>query len=633
MAERKIRNLTSDYLTCTICWDIFIQPKMLYCGHSYCAKCLEDYIRVIHRHRNCFECPVCRHLHTFDEGSTPEDVIQALSNDTVSLSILNALGIQGKPGTKGSNEQMQFTEVESDKYDSEQIQGSNFCTCARHRRKPLDVYCSKHDIIVCSECAALNHTEDGCDCAPATVVINKRLNALKCLVAQQVSDAAGLFESKNPGVKTVKSIHDEFQKSITEVEETLNELYRTFRKRVESLRIKARETIDKDLSSFDVRRLQEFLVERVKLLGTEATNTNPNEILKIISDLCVASSDLQTNIHDLAEKVRTGSLMKFADGDLNVLDAFVSAARQTMPGEFLTLEEMFKVEPDDKDFVIVTSSGSFLDFVDSDDESSEVSQQITFSAKCPDEEKCMLSGVALISNTAVVMVDQLNKKLKKFKLPEGRFLSELQLSDEPHQVTTLKESSIVAVTLWDASKILLISSDPVLSILQVLETEMEYIGITSHATGQLAAASIQSRRVDVLDIRNDEGTRGRRRETIFQSSRRRSFPDRLAATADGKIVVRNRRRHEVCCFSRRDLLWSRRLKTRISDITCFRGKVFAALRDRNDIVSFREDGQGKVDHLRQRQPLTHPWALDGFKDCLVVTEDTPSDLVHVFVFS
>lgn len=245
----------------------------------------------------------------------------------------------------------------------------------------------------------------------------------------------------------------------------------------------------------------------------------------------------------------------------------------------------------------------------------------------------MLSGVALVGNTAVVIVDQENRKLKKFKLPEGLFLNELKIDEEPHQVTTLRESSDVAVTLWDVPKVVIVSTDPVLHVLRIIETETEYIGITSHAVDCLAVASIQRRRIDVIQTKHTEGMRGKKRETIFQSSRRRSFPDRLAASTDGRVIIRNRRRHEVCCFSRQVLLWSRRLKTRISDITCFRGKVFASLRDKNDIISFRDDGQGPVDHLKQRQPVFHPWALDGFKDCLVVTEDSPSDLVHIFIFA
>lgn len=633
MADRKIRNLTSDYLTCTICWNIFTEPKMLQCGHSYCALCLVDYVKVVQRQRDCFECPVCRHPHYLPPESTPENVVQGLSNDTVSISILKALGIQDQVDTERNSELAHIVENESESSESGKIPGSSFCTCARHPEKQLDVYCCKHDIIVCSECAASGHNEGDCECSSAANVINKRLNALKCLVAQQASDASKLFECPNTDDKTVKSIHDEFQKSITEVEESFNETYRLFRKRVESLRLKARETIDKDLSSYNVRRLQDYLVERVKAVEIESADCNPNKVLDLISELCQSSSELQVNIHELSEKISSGALMKYAEGDLNVLDAFVSTVKQTLPGEFLSLEEVFKVDQDDKDFVIVTNSGQFLDNVDNDVGSQEISQQIMFSAKCPNEDKCMLSGVALIGNTAVVLADQENKKLKKFKLPEGRFLGELLMDYEPHQVATLRDTNSVAVTFWDVSKLVIVSTDPVLSVLRVLETDTEYIGVTSHVTDLLAAASIQCRRIDVLDTRVPDGFRDRRRETIFQSSRRRCFPDRLASTSDGSVIVRNRRRHEVCCYNRCNLLWSRRLKTKISDVTCFRGKVFASLRKRNDIVSFREDGQGQVEYLSQRQPISRPWALDGFKDCLVVTEDTPSDSVHVFVFA
>lgn len=633
LADRKIRNLTSDYLTCTICWNIFTQPKLLHCGHSYCANCLEDYVRVIHRQRDCFECPVCRHPHDIEHDSSPEAVIQALTNDTVSVSILKAIGLQDGINEEGTCDQVQVVETERDTCSSVLKPGNTFSACARHIEKPLDVYCSKHDIVVCAVCAELDHNEADCDGTSAAKVISKRLNALKCLAAQQASDASRLFECRNPDVKTVKIIHDDFQKSITEVEESFNEIYRIFRKRVESLRKKARETIDKDLSSSDVRRLQDYLVDSVKTFDTETSDANPNRMLQMISELCLVSSDLQVNIHDLAEKVKSGDLMKFAEGDLNVLDAYVSTVKQTLPDEFLSLDEIYKLEPDDKDFVVVTRSGSFLDFVENDEENAEISQQITFSARCPGEEKWMLSGVALQGNTSAVIVDQLNKKLKKFKIPEGRFLTELAMDHEPHQVCTLRESNNIAITLWDVPKVMIISTDPVLRVLKIIETDTEYIGITSHVVDSLVLASIQCRRVDVLDTRNPDGLNGKKRETIFQSSRRRSFPDRIAATANGRVMVRNRRRHEVCCFSRRDLLWSRRLKTKISDITCFRGKVFASLRDKNEVISFRDDGQGDVEYVKMRQQLTHPWALDGFKDCLIVTEDAPSDLVHVFVLA
>lgn len=45
-------------LTCSICFDIFTDPVTLTCGHSYCMKCLEDYLRGRAKTRK--DCPDCR---------------------------------------------------------------------------------------------------------------------------------------------------------------------------------------------------------------------------------------------------------------------------------------------------------------------------------------------------------------------------------------------------------------------------------------------------------------------------------------------------------------------------------------------------------------------------------------------
>ncbi|CDQ89137.1 unnamed protein product [Oncorhynchus mykiss] len=45
-------------LTCSICFDIFTDPVTLTCGHSYCMKCLEDYL--LGKAKTRKDCPGCR---------------------------------------------------------------------------------------------------------------------------------------------------------------------------------------------------------------------------------------------------------------------------------------------------------------------------------------------------------------------------------------------------------------------------------------------------------------------------------------------------------------------------------------------------------------------------------------------
>lgn len=46
---------------CPICWDEFKEPKLLNCCHSFCCKCLKNYVRR-NRGRSELACPLCRQV-------------------------------------------------------------------------------------------------------------------------------------------------------------------------------------------------------------------------------------------------------------------------------------------------------------------------------------------------------------------------------------------------------------------------------------------------------------------------------------------------------------------------------------------------------------------------------------------
>ncbi|KAL3890787.1 hypothetical protein ACJMK2_003065 [Sinanodonta woodiana] len=53
---------------CTICMNSFKNPKLITCHHSFCYKCLEDYVKV-NLCNGCFKCPICRtSIHLPDSG-------------------------------------------------------------------------------------------------------------------------------------------------------------------------------------------------------------------------------------------------------------------------------------------------------------------------------------------------------------------------------------------------------------------------------------------------------------------------------------------------------------------------------------------------------------------------------------
>lgn len=59
MAESPFFKL-QEQLTCTICLDLYINPKTLPCLHSFCLKCLEALPLVFQGDNYRMACPVCR---------------------------------------------------------------------------------------------------------------------------------------------------------------------------------------------------------------------------------------------------------------------------------------------------------------------------------------------------------------------------------------------------------------------------------------------------------------------------------------------------------------------------------------------------------------------------------------------
>ena len=634
MAERLVQNIASDYLTCSICWNIFTDPKMLSCGHSFCTQCLHDYIESVakSRSRDRFDCPICRY--TYKLEADPQEIVNSFSPDLTTIKILQAIGLDGtrlktvteKPG-------------DADKNDSDSLEQNRYCACEMHRGKKLEVYCSNHDVVVCSECAWRSHRGSECECSSAQEVILKRLTALKSLMSQQNEDAERLLKSRDPETKSVPNAQGEFLDSISKIETGFKDVCNKFAERLERLRTKVGSVIDKHPAIAEMKDLRENLEEKLNCFEDEEIGnieTNPNLSLRSLSELCEISSEYQRSIIELTEKIENHTVTKCLENDLNSLSTFVSCVSSALPSELLSAEDSLNQEDE---FVLVSKTGDCKDYEHKDDAFDSKYQQYVFSAKLPEEKQCMLSSAALIGTTAVVIVDQMNKKIKKFKIPEGRFLDSVQPPAEPHQVAVLKDSSDVIVTLWEEHSLLLLATDPKLVILRVLDTNAEYTGVTSHIADHFAVSSIRSKRVDVFGIsfvdRDDPQnyTTADNLQTVFKSHGKRCFPDRIASTGGGSIIVRNRRRNEVSCLTRDGIrLWSRRLLSSAADVTSIKGRVFATLQNKNAIVSFQEDGQGSLQFLAPERAFNKPWSIDGFKDCLVVTEDNSSEWVHLFVF-
>ncbi|EDM13372.1 tripartite motif protein 50, isoform CRA_a [Rattus norvegicus] len=103
-----------DQLQCPICLEVFKEPLMLQCGHSYCKNCLDS----LSEHLDSeLRCPVCRQ--SVDCSSSPPNVSLAR--------VIDALRLPG---------------------DTEP-------TVCVHHRNPLSLFCEKDQEFICGLCGLL----------------------------------------------------------------------------------------------------------------------------------------------------------------------------------------------------------------------------------------------------------------------------------------------------------------------------------------------------------------------------------------------------------------------------------------------------------------------------------------------
>lgn len=118
-----------EELTCSICYSIYEDPRVLPCSHTFCRNCLESVIRLSSNFsiwrplRLPLKCPNCR------------SIVEIPPSGTDSLPINFAL------------------KAIIEKY--QQDDHPDVATCSEHYRQPLNVYCLLDKKLVCGHCLTI----------------------------------------------------------------------------------------------------------------------------------------------------------------------------------------------------------------------------------------------------------------------------------------------------------------------------------------------------------------------------------------------------------------------------------------------------------------------------------------------
>ncbi|KAM3875093.1 E3 ubiquitin-protein ligase TRIM50-like [Diretmus argenteus] len=143
MERRQSLQSVEDQLMCPVCLDIFTEPLMLQCGHSYCRCCVRSMTMDL---LGQLQCPVCRCA--VDGDSPPLNVSLARIIEAV-----QDVSVSGR------------AQLES---------------CPQHHN-PLSLYCEDERALICGLCGSIG-AHRGHKITPVTSVYSRMKEDISCLM-------------------------------------------------------------------------------------------------------------------------------------------------------------------------------------------------------------------------------------------------------------------------------------------------------------------------------------------------------------------------------------------------------------------------------------------------------------------
>ncbi|XP_053566077.1 tripartite motif-containing protein 59 [Bombina bombina] len=257
-----------EELTCSICYSIFEDPRILPCSHTFCRNCLES---VINSSENYLwrpsmlrlTCPSCR-----------------------GIAELSATGIRGLPVNFALKSIIE-------KYNPNDHCGTT--KCPEHPKQPLNVFCLKDRTLVCGHCLTVgHHTGHPIDDLQSAYIKEKET---ACKLLETLSD-------KNfTGVSCViKKLEEQMAYSKRVVQDDKNEVLKYFDKLNESLE-KKKQNILAVLNDVNQQIVDLYspLIERMKQVQDEE--------IDVIS-LCRSTQEDESpltfleNIHNIHQRMQ-----------------------------------------------------------------------------------------------------------------------------------------------------------------------------------------------------------------------------------------------------------------------------------------------------------------------------------------
>jgi hypothetical protein len=356
--------------------------------------------------------------------------------------------------------------------------------CSKHTKEVIKLYCHDHDALLCSVCAALQHTPPSChvdyipDISQQTLDSNEFNKTLKDL--DQMTEKC---------CKVTKDLKQRVAESTTSLEDVITHIdnfREEINKRVSELEKEAKDTAttiqhDNNKKLTTTETTCETIVKSLKVSADSLKHLNTN---KKADQLFTELKTAQQLIIDSKQGISQLPAVKD-------IDEYVFEPNQAI----LTLLQ------NEKSFGTLKHENP-KQSAEPPNQSNELSMESSGVAfvKSSTEYDCYISGLAVSPPNQLFAADHRNQSIKMIDIENGMVIQRLSLKSEPWDLTVINKDTI-AVTIPGSGKIQYISfSSDSLLLKSKQKVGGQCHGI-SHHQGKLAVTFLHPGKLHIMNLK------------------------------------------------------------------------------------------------------------------------------------
>ena len=324
-----------EEITCSICKEIFTEPKTITCLHTFCEECIKSTIESNKRlgSDNC--CPLCR-------AKFPEDATKIPVNFYIKRLIeifrkrkgsLQQTRNEVKCGECKANAPAVVWCVDCENFQCQEcyqlherlkaLRSHNTMSletfmqdpkkvlpatckpelCKSHSTQPLDLYCQTCNILICRDCTFVDHRQHQYN------FVDILANEERAKIKMAAAPLKTMLEQVDTAIKKVEDVDNELNNE-TDAERRVQDMYRQLRQMLDQSeakdlqKVKAAKTRLLDLLSSqkgNLKLLQACLVSCDEFVSKVITRERASQLLTY-------SNDIQKRVNDLTNQVQQSPL-------------------------------------------------------------------------------------------------------------------------------------------------------------------------------------------------------------------------------------------------------------------------------------------------------------------------------------